>query len=377
MSSRINQIGLVVVAIFALVGCQSAPRWAFWKHDTSPENASLVAKSTAPALPSTQSVPQSLAAASAPPAATNSIVGATPPSANSMAAALGTTPASISIPQTSPATTAAATVAPPAAVAATPTAYPSSSVTPYGGIAATKPAATTPPAVAAATPMTASPIATSGPYDPNAYRPASATSPASAPAVSLASEGSTDADRYGALTPSMGNEPDRYSMVPDAPLTAGAPRIRTCRMSIALPWPPKPQVPPAHRVRVRRLRQLQRQLQRRLRVSPARVRNPTDTGSRQHPRRPLPQLRIPPRQRHPPQQRCELPHRRASIDPAAHRHSRGCQRAAWKSHRDQLAPLRPRQRQPHLRPRVQPPLRTLCLATTQAAGRIELRRPFA
>ena len=64
MSSRINQIGLVVVAIFALVGCQSAPRWAFWKHDTSPENASLVAKSTAPALPSTQSVPQSLAAAS-------------------------------------------------------------------------------------------------------------------------------------------------------------------------------------------------------------------------------------------------------------------------------------------------------------------------
>jgi hypothetical protein len=224
MSSRANHVGLVVVAICMLVGCQSGPRWAFWRHDT-PENSSLVAKSTAPVLPSSQSVPQSVTATNAPataPPSTNTIVGATPPSANSMAAALGTTPASIAIPQTPPAATAgmAALTPPPSPSAAT--AFPN--VTPYGGTAATKSTPASP--IAASTPSAmASPIATAGgPYDPNAYKPASATSAASSPSDPLASDGSSDADRYGMMTPpTNSSEPDRYTMVPDAPLTAGAP----------------------------------------------------------------------------------------------------------------------------------------------------------
>jgi hypothetical protein len=214
MSSRINRAGLVALAIFALVGCQSGPRWAWWKHDTSPENASLVARA-APMLPSTQSVPLSATAAATPaataPPSANSIAGAMPPSANSLAAA-GIGPASIPIPSTSPASMGGP-------LSGAPNAYPSAALS--GMSTATSPMP--PSATMAASTLAPSPTSAmgAGPYDPNGYRPASATTAASAAAVPI-SVSAPDTDRYGVMPPSSGAEPDRYTMVPDAPLTAGA-----------------------------------------------------------------------------------------------------------------------------------------------------------
>jgi hypothetical protein len=200
MSSRANRARFVVLAIVALTGCQSGPRWAFWKHDTTPENASLVAHA-APALPSTQSVPQTATVAASPvtavPLSASSIAAATPPSANSLATA-GITPASIAIPTTTPAT-----------ASPYPTTTPSSG---YTGIGAAVPASATSPGAA---------HTATGPYDPNGYHSAAAgASPASADPLSISPP---ETDRYGVIPPSPAGEPDRYTMVPDAPLTASAP----------------------------------------------------------------------------------------------------------------------------------------------------------
>jgi hypothetical protein len=81
------------------------------------------------------------------------------------------------------------------------------------------------PAAVAAAPIAATSATAGGPYDPNGYRPSTTAASSGAPSLSLAGDNPSDADRYGAIAPGSAGagEPDRYSMVPDAPLTASAP----------------------------------------------------------------------------------------------------------------------------------------------------------
>src|SRR4051812_1994854 len=167
-----------ISALAALSGCQSGPHgWAFWKHDSAPD-ASAVARSAEPTLPSAQSSPQPVAVAgltpAAPPSSAN-LAAANSPAAASVAAGTPAVPPSMSIPVTSSATVANApqavypntansladklTSAPSATTRAATTALPTSSL----------------PALPSTSPTShqlaaASPPAT-GPYDPNAYKP--------------------------------------------------------------------------------------------------------------------------------------------------------------------------------------------------------------
>src|SRR5262249_7769495 len=105
---------ITIVILAALCGCQSGPRWAFWKHDGAPD-ASAVARSAEPVLPSAQSTPQPVAIAgltpAAPPSSANRAAAKSPaPSAGETG--LPQIPPSMSIPVT-PSATAANT--PPAA----------------------------------------------------------------------------------------------------------------------------------------------------------------------------------------------------------------------------------------------------------------------
>ena len=71
---------LTLFAIVAAVtGCQAGPRFAWWKHDKTPEDSSAVARSAKPTLPSAQSKPEAVAIAGLTPA--------TPPSSSNLAAA--------------------------------------------------------------------------------------------------------------------------------------------------------------------------------------------------------------------------------------------------------------------------------------------------
>src|SRR6476620_2731637 len=100
MRSKAVQLSVVVVVATALAGCQSGPRWAWWKHDAAPD-ASATARTAEPVLPSSQAKPQAVAVSGVTPTAP-------PSSANLAAAGTPTTPPSVSIPVTSSNTLAAA-----------------------------------------------------------------------------------------------------------------------------------------------------------------------------------------------------------------------------------------------------------------------------
>src|SRR3954452_2371907 len=160
-SSRLmtqNAVGklITIVALAALSGCQSGPqRWAWWKHGAAPD-ASAVARTAEPTLPSAQSSPQAVAVAgltpAAPPSSTN-LAATSSPAVGSGVAGLPSLPPSVSIPVTSAATLAGApptaypnaanaladklTSAPSATTKATTTALPSASLPTIGTAAAT------------------------------------------------------------------------------------------------------------------------------------------------------------------------------------------------------------------------------------------------
>ncbi|MCI0334181.1 MAG: hypothetical protein L0228_13265 [Planctomycetes bacterium] len=195
-------LAMTVAAVLAATsGCQSGPRWAWWKTDAAPTDTSAVARSAeAPQLPSAQSTPQAVTPTGLQPA--------TSPSAANLAAA-GTQPATgIAIPATSPATVANAPLAnypsvnaaadkltaprtAPAAATST-----SSSTSLVGNSIPQMPATGTMPHAQAGG------VASSGPYDPNNYRP-SVTAAATSPATTGESPAGTDryqlaaGDRYG------------------------------------------------------------------------------------------------------------------------------------------------------------------------------------
>src|SRR6476646_7969174 len=56
MRLKAAQLSVVVVVATALAGCQSGPRWAWWKHDAAPD-ASATARTAEPVLPSSQAKP--------------------------------------------------------------------------------------------------------------------------------------------------------------------------------------------------------------------------------------------------------------------------------------------------------------------------------
>jgi hypothetical protein len=191
---------VTIATLAALSGCQSGPRWAFWKHDSAPDS-SAVARSAEPTLPSAQSTPQPVAVAgltpAAPPSSAN-LAAANSPAASSVAVGTSALPPSMSIPVTSSATLANApqaaypnaansladklTSAPSATTKAATTGLPTSSL----------PAL--PPTSATSHPLAAASAApASGPYDPKAYKPTTGLAAAGADATGDAS----DADRYG------------------------------------------------------------------------------------------------------------------------------------------------------------------------------------
>jgi hypothetical protein len=191
---------IVLTTFVALAGCQSGPRWAWWKRDSAVDS-SVAARTAEPTLPSAQSAPQPVPIAGLTPAA--------PPSSNNLAAA-GTAPlpagkmnpaVGIPIPPSSQSTL---TNAPAAnyntstSLADKLTAKSSTAMPPSSSAL---PSMSTPSAFAASPttpPLAPSPSA--GPYDPKAYNPA----------TSLASSGP---DPLGASAAGA----DRYATNPAAP----------------------------------------------------------------------------------------------------------------------------------------------------------------
>src|SRR5687768_16854955 len=74
---------VLVFAVAAVAGCQSGPRFAWWKNDKAPDDTSTVARWASPtgkpALPSAQTKPEAVAVAGLTPA--------TPPSSSNLASA--------------------------------------------------------------------------------------------------------------------------------------------------------------------------------------------------------------------------------------------------------------------------------------------------
>lgn len=202
---RFRAIRTLLIGLLAagVVGCQTANRFAWWRHDNAPEDSSRLARSAAPALPSSEATPETLTASRE--------TGGKAPTYMASAARsgelsrAGLPPSAKSVPASSAATIFGA----PAA------SYPDTKAT-----VATIPA----PPTAAMPPMTAAPVtpppttprvmAQASPYDPNAYK-GSQASVATSPA--LLSESSLDENRYGESSPS----PNRIGMAPASGMPEG------------------------------------------------------------------------------------------------------------------------------------------------------------
>jgi hypothetical protein len=189
MNTTFGRALMIAAVLTGALGCQSGPRWAWWKPEKAPEDTSLIARSAeAPALPSAQSTPQVVGVAGLEPAAP-------PSSANLAAAGTQTTP---DIAPTSPATIANAPLANYPSIDSTPNkmaAMPGSA--PASNGTATSPAAIAIPRVSAGamSPQVANAtVPASGPYDPNAYQPTAAFSAAAS--ASAAGAAPPSADRY-------------------------------------------------------------------------------------------------------------------------------------------------------------------------------------
>ena len=194
----------IATALIGMTGCQSGPRWAWWKTEDLPADTSLVARSAEPTLPSAQTTPQVPTADGLQPAAS-------PSTANLAAAgAVLSTPIG-AIPTTSSTTIANAPLANyPAIGSGAETAAAATKTSPGSPIAPATMPAVTPPTTAPAA-IAAASVPAAGPYDPSAYQPG--TSLATNPA---ASESSSKYDQYAMPTAgSIGASPSPTT--PSAP----------------------------------------------------------------------------------------------------------------------------------------------------------------
>lgn len=248
---------ITIATLVALSGCQSGPqRWAWWKHDSAPD-ASAVARSAEPTLPSAQSSPQAVAVAgltpAAPPSSTN-LAATASPAVGTGVAGLPSLPPSVSIPVTSTATLAGApptaypnaanaladklTSAPSATTKAATPALPSNSLPTSASAVATSPTA----AAAAATPA-------AGPYDPKGYKPTAALASSGTGPTGEASEpdryGMSSANKY--TTSMAGSTPTYPAPAPTsrygATTTAASSATRTAAPVVAAAPAPSNQMP--------------------------------------------------------------------------------------------------------------------------------------
>ncbi len=214
----------LVAALAAVTGCQSAPRFAWWKRDKAPADASVVARSATPTLPSAQSTPQSVAVAGLTPVA--------PPSSTNLAAAAGPTTAGAT--GTAVASTAAAPWAPPVSIPVTsPSTLAGAPTADYSAQnALADRLVSTPSTMSPATSANVGAVAATGPYDPNAYRPSTASaSPISNGGIS------ENADRYA--TSPAGSFPITSPITGPQPLASNpADRYGSPSASIAPPTMP-------------------------------------------------------------------------------------------------------------------------------------------
>ena len=240
---------LALIAVLAAVsGCQSGPRFAWWKHDKAPEDTSTVARSATTPLPSAQATPQAVAIAGLTPAASPSSTNlaaasgatgatATSPASGALAASMPPAAPSVSIPVTSSTTVANAPVADYQAENALADKLVSTPNTKSAAVA--PPAAHTMTPAAAAATQAAVPAA--GPYDPNAYKPAAALASANANSPT-----SPVADRYGLSSAS----PSPAAV----PAPASAQRSRVIRLTDMVRRPRSQRRrsrPPPHHSRIR------------------------------------------------------------------------------------------------------------------------------
>lgn len=214
---------LIIVSLtLSLVGCQSGPRWAWWKKPSS----LLASKDEAPALPSASAAPQAVAATGLEPAAS--------PSATNLAAAGGTAsatslPADLTAPLSTPNTGTSMPMGDNVVAAAPPTA-----------------AVASPPSTPA--PPVLGNVPAAGPYDPAGYPGAGGGYQGMAAVASTASSSeppaAMGADRYAmaaapAASPVVGVDP--YS----TPTTAAIPSAPTAQDQYASNPAPVAATPPS------------------------------------------------------------------------------------------------------------------------------------
>lgn len=212
------QVLSIAAVVIGLAGCQSGPRWAWWKPKEASEDKSLLARSADPTLPSAQSTPQVAEAKGLQPAA--------PPSSTNLAAAgklAVATPGSV--PPVSQATISKA----PAA--SYPIATPSGESVPISPVAMPTTVAAGPAPAAGGMTASSVPIAASrstpaaNPYDPDGYPGASPSTTVDQPL--------TGVDRYAASQTA-----DRYGMAPlPSPSAASASAPGAASSEIAGPAP--------------------------------------------------------------------------------------------------------------------------------------------
>jgi hypothetical protein len=177
----IHKLAIASIVTLGLTGCQSGPRWAWWKHPDGAGNTSAVAQATAPVLPSQEANPQPVDVPGLQPAAS-------PSAANLAAAQAPAGVPALSLPATSASTIANAPLAN----------YPPSSSP------ATTLSSTSSPDQSLTMPSSSTLIANvppAGPYDLNGYKAADsiATTAATAvrqTAVNPGGYAATTTDRY-------------------------------------------------------------------------------------------------------------------------------------------------------------------------------------
>ena len=189
---RLSAIETVMIAsmVAGLAGCQSGPRWAWWKHDRVASETAVAESAAAPSLPSEGAAPQAVAVAALEPVAS-------PSAANLAATGVPTGIPAVSMP--------APSSVPGVDIASTP------------GVG--MPTSATAAAVPQSTAVAGTPSA--GPYDPNGYQPV--TTP-SAPSATIAAEVPVVGDRYAAASPSA---PLHATGSPVSPVDARTPVVNS------------------------------------------------------------------------------------------------------------------------------------------------------
>ncbi|HEX5470874.1 MAG TPA: hypothetical protein VFW73_03260 [Lacipirellulaceae bacterium] len=229
MSSTAKRTTTIIAALAVIAGCQSGPRWAWWKHDKAPDS-SVVARSAEPALPSAQTTPQAVAVAGLTPAAP-------PSSANLAAAGAGPPTSNIAIPVTSSATVANA---PSANYSAGNSLADKITSAPVAKVGTAIPSKTeTAPMAASTTTQQLASVPSAGPYDPTAYKPETLSK-----ATERTEPLANNSDRYGLSSENRYSTSSTINASPQ-PLAVSASNNPYATSASSKPLPESPTTPVA------------------------------------------------------------------------------------------------------------------------------------